>query len=465
MRQSYSSSSSRYGENQHQAPFAARVPVEDLVTFEVLPRVQAWMCSHSADLPKTCKALWNTLGTLCICKWQPPLEDVLKWLVESKRVTIQDKTGHILPAARSTSAYSSYSSGHRSSYDSSSFDSSSTQEQYKGVESVSDLASKLDSWLEGLKQEAPSKSSSAATFFPSTLSSLIIMLDDVAEVRVKVDGRFVTEKLKEIGWLKGLLDRGEDTVEYNLPEWSPSPSAFAAVPITDQVRRWHLTSLSPSSMPMRFGVAVESFRSFLEKDLRAQGITSMSALEEMQLPQILLRGLLHGNGSKQNIELKWRDSTLFIEEKPFVPEVPRGINAQEIFEPLIEVIRTDRNHLSQIEITQPSDVPDFDSMKLSNELLRSIYSWGFEKPSLIQGQVIMPISEGRDVMFSVRSYPFIFFSFFIVLLLFILFLFCFVLFYFISFILFSCILFFFYFGQSHVFILFLFYFLLIYVFV
>jgi len=164
-------------------------------------------------------------------------------------------------------------------------------------------------------------------------------------------------------------------------------------------------------MPMRFGVAVESFRSFLEKDLRAQGITSMSALEEMQLPQILLRGLLHGNGSKQNIELKWRDSTLFIEEKPFVPEVPRGINAQEIFEPLIEVIRTDRNHLSQIEITQPSDVPDFDSMKLSNELLRSIYSWGFEKPSLIQGQVIIPISEGRDVMFSVRSYPFLFFSF------------------------------------------------------
>jgi len=370
------------------------------------------MCSHSADLPKTCKALWNTLGTFCICKWQPPLEEVLKWLVESKRVTIEDKTGHILPAARSTSAYSSYGSGYRSSSDSYSFDSSSTQEQYKGMESVSDLASKLDSWLEGLlKQEAPSKSSSAATFFPSTLSSLIIMLDDVAEVRVKVDGRFVTEKLKEIGWLKGLLDRGEDTVEYNLPEWSPSPSAFAAVPITDQVRRWHLTSLSPSSMPMRFGVAVESFRSFLEKDLRAQGITSMSALEEMQLPQILLRGLLHGNGSKQNIELKWRDSTLFIEEKPFVPEVPRGINAQEIFEPLIEVIRTDRNHLSQIEITQPSDVPDFDSMKLSNELLRSIYSWGFEKPSLIQGQVIIPISEGRDVMFSVRSYPFLFFSF------------------------------------------------------
>lgn len=45
----------------------------------------------------------------------------------------------------------------------------------------------------------------------------------------------------------------------------------------------------------------------------------------------------------------------------------------------------------------------FDSMGLDDVLLRGIYGYGFEKPSLIQQKAIVPIKEGRDILAQAQS--------------------------------------------------------------
>jgi len=48
-------------------------------------------------------------------------------------------------------------------------------------------------------------------------------------------------------------------------------------------------------------------------------------------------------------------------------------------------------------ITYP-EITNFDDLFVSNDLLRGIYSYGFEKPSWIQQRVILPIMDGRHVI-------------------------------------------------------------------
>lgn len=45
----------------------------------------------------------------------------------------------------------------------------------------------------------------------------------------------------------------------------------------------------------------------------------------------------------------------------------------------------------------------FDKMGLPMELLRGIYGFGFEKPSMIQQMAIVPMTEGRDILAQARS--------------------------------------------------------------
>jgi len=45
----------------------------------------------------------------------------------------------------------------------------------------------------------------------------------------------------------------------------------------------------------------------------------------------------------------------------------------------------------------------FDSMNLKNNLLRAIYSYGFEKPSAIQQRAIIPLYKGRDIIAQAQS--------------------------------------------------------------
>ncbi len=48
-------------------------------------------------------------------------------------------------------------------------------------------------------------------------------------------------------------------------------------------------------------------------------------------------------------------------------------------------------------------VDSFDKMDLNEDLLRGIYSYGFEKPSAIQSAAIMPMVNGRDVLGQAQS--------------------------------------------------------------
>jgi len=48
-------------------------------------------------------------------------------------------------------------------------------------------------------------------------------------------------------------------------------------------------------------------------------------------------------------------------------------------------------------------IESFDGMDLPEELLRGIYSYGFEKPSAIQQRAIMPTILGRDLIAQAQS--------------------------------------------------------------
>jgi hypothetical protein len=48
-------------------------------------------------------------------------------------------------------------------------------------------------------------------------------------------------------------------------------------------------------------------------------------------------------------------------------------------------------------------VETFDAMNLPEELLRGIYSYGFEKPSAIQQRAIVPTMQGRDLIAQAQS--------------------------------------------------------------
>ena len=55
------------------------------------------------------------------------------------------------------------------------------------------------------------------------------------------------------------------------------------------------------------------------------------------------------------------------------------------------------------ETTEVRSYESFDDMALPESLLRSIYSYGFERPSVIQQKGIMPIAEGRDILGQAQS--------------------------------------------------------------
>ena len=48
-------------------------------------------------------------------------------------------------------------------------------------------------------------------------------------------------------------------------------------------------------------------------------------------------------------------------------------------------------------------VSTFDGMGIREDLLRGLYSYGFEKPSAIQQRAIVPITSGRDVIAQAQS--------------------------------------------------------------
>ena len=60
----------------------------------------------------------------------------------------------------------------------------------------------------------------------------------------------------------------------------------------------------------------------------------------------------------------------------------------------------------EVETSAAAEFPpckSFDEMHLDENLLRGIYSHGFEKPSAIQSVAIMPIVGGRDIIGQAQS--------------------------------------------------------------
>ena len=62
---------------------------------------------------------------------------------------------------------------------------------------------------------------------------------------------------------------------------------------------------------------------------------------------------------------------------------------------------------TDIEVETSDDtygsVENFDDLELKDNLLRGIYAYGFEKPSVIQQKAIIPVMKGRDVIAQAQS--------------------------------------------------------------
>jgi translation initiation factor 4A len=58
---------------------------------------------------------------------------------------------------------------------------------------------------------------------------------------------------------------------------------------------------------------------------------------------------------------------------------------------------------ADFESNWDGNIETFDQMELPEELLRGIYSYGFEKPSAIQQRAIQPTMLGRDLIAQAQS--------------------------------------------------------------
>ena len=56
-----------------------------------------------------------------------------------------------------------------------------------------------------------------------------------------------------------------------------------------------------------------------------------------------------------------------------------------------------------LESNWDKEVESFDDLNLNLDLLRGIYSYGFEKPSVIQQKAILPVLEGHDTIAQAQS--------------------------------------------------------------
>ena len=68
-----------------------------------------------------------------------------------------------------------------------------------------------------------------------------------------------------------------------------------------------------------------------------------------------------------------------------------------------EQINNDDNNNELMQTNFDESVETFDELGLKSDLLRGIYGYGFEKPSIIQQKAILPIIKGRDVIAQAQS--------------------------------------------------------------
>lgn len=70
---------------------------------------------------------------------------------------------------------------------------------------------------------------------------------------------------------------------------------------------------------------------------------------------------------------------------------------------MIHPAKVSRTNALSLQTNWDEVVDNFDDMNLREELLRGIYSYGFEKPSAIQQRAILPCIKGHDVIAQAQS--------------------------------------------------------------
>jgi len=68
-----------------------------------------------------------------------------------------------------------------------------------------------------------------------------------------------------------------------------------------------------------------------------------------------------------------------------------------------EDARLEHDQYVETNVSADDKVEDFDSMGLTDQLLRGVYAYGFEKPSMIQSRAIKPMMTGRDIIAQAQS--------------------------------------------------------------
>jgi len=63
----------------------------------------------------------------------------------------------------------------------------------------------------------------------------------------------------------------------------------------------------------------------------------------------------------------------------------------------------DKDHLNGLTDDRSEPIEDFDHMRLRHDLLRGVYTYGFEKPTPIQQRAIKPLTEFRDTLAQAQS--------------------------------------------------------------
>jgi translation initiation factor 4A len=58
---------------------------------------------------------------------------------------------------------------------------------------------------------------------------------------------------------------------------------------------------------------------------------------------------------------------------------------------------------TDIETNWNESVDSFDDLNLKEDLLRGIYGYGYEKPSIIQQKGVLPLLKGRDTIAQAQS--------------------------------------------------------------
>ena len=72
-----------------------------------------------------------------------------------------------------------------------------------------------------------------------------------------------------------------------------------------------------------------------------------------------------------------------------------------LYSSIVDNTEVDNN--VDIESNWDKEVETFDDLNLNMDLLRGIYAYGFEKPSVIQQKAILPVLEGHDTIAQAQS--------------------------------------------------------------